>query len=79
MNIKVNDIPSTYLVEVKHISLKERCEKQLDEIIKEMNLIKNNLKEELKEMSKIKDYAEKKYGEEFPDLTDEKVIKSCSA
>ena len=57
------------IVFVRRISWRERCEEQLNEIIKELKEIKKSMEDDV---SKIKEYAEKVYGEEYPDLTEEK-------
>lgn len=57
------------IVFVRRISWRKRCEEQLNEIIKELKEIKKSMEDDV---SKIKEYAEKVYGEEYPDLTEEK-------
>ena len=69
MNIKVKDKSSKEVIFVRRISWRQRCEEQLDKIINQLSNIKSNME---KDMSRIKDYAEQVYGEEFPDLTKEK-------
>ena len=67
MRINIKYKPIKEIVSVRRISWKQRCEEQLDEIIKKLNSIKSNMEND---MSKIKDYAEKVYGEEYPDITE---------
>lgn len=64
-----NKSQSNGIVFVRRISWRERCEEQLNEIIKELKEIKKSMEDDV---SKIKEYAEKVYGEEYPDLTEEK-------
>lgn len=69
MKIKVKDKSSKEVIFVRRISWRQRCEEQLNKIINQLTNIKANMEED---MSRIKDYAEQVYGEEFPDLSKEK-------
>lgn len=68
MKIKVKAYPSKEVIFVRHISWRQRCEEQLSKIINQLKEIKSNME---KDMSKIKDYAEQVYGEEYPDITED--------
>lgn len=67
MKIQVKNKPSKEVIFVRRISWRQRCEEQLTKIIDQLNNIKSNME---KDMSKIKDYAEQVYGEEYPDITE---------
>lgn len=69
MRIQIKDTSKKESILVRRISWRQRCEEQLNKIIDQLNNIKSNME---KDMSRIKDYAEQVYGEEFPDLTEEK-------
>jgi hypothetical protein len=69
MRIQIKDTSKKESILVRRISWRQRCEEQLNKIIDQLNNIKSNME---KDMSRIKDYAEQVYGEEFPDLSKEK-------
>lgn len=68
MKIQVKNKPSKEVIFVRRISWRQRCEEQLAKIIDQLNNIKSSME---KDMSKIKDYAEQVYGEEYPDITEQ--------
>ena len=67
MKIQVQDKTENGSVIVRRLSWRQRCEKQLGEIIERLNNIKSNME---KDVSKIKEYASEVYGEEYPDISE---------
>ena len=53
MKIKVKDKSQNGIILVRRISWKERCEEQLDQIIKDLNDIKSNLEKSKNELEEL--------------------------
>ena len=67
MQVSIKYKPITQAISVRRISWQQRCEEQLNKIINKLNGLKADMEESV---SKIKEYAAKVYGEEYPDLTE---------
>lgn len=71
MNIQIKDNSNNGDVLVRHVNWEKRCQEQTKEIQEQINNTIKELEELKNTMSRIKDYMNDLYDEEYPDLSEE--------